>query len=346
MDFALTEIQQELQAAARRYLSDRYPLHRIAELADGDVYDLPVWPELVRQGWLDPDLGPVELAVLAGESGRALLPVPWWATVVTLPVYLAAGTDLPGPATLADGRDTCTAHRDGDAWRLDGHVTGVVDAAVATEIVVAARNGTGLALFGIRPATVSADRAGIDPLRPCADLKFTSTSARLLIDSPAAEAVLAGIGQRARALLAAEAVGVADRALDLAADYARTRVQFDRPIGSYQAVAHQLADGYAELELARSLAYRAAAVLADDPARAPEALASAEHATARAAVRVCETAIQVCGGIGVTWEYALHRWYRRALWLQAFPAGGSDPLAVVADWLLGSADAATVSGSR
>jgi alkylation response protein AidB-like acyl-CoA dehydrogenase len=345
MDFALTEIQQELKAAARRYLSDRYPLHRIAELADGDVHDIPVWPELVRQGWLDPDLGPVEHAVLAEESGRALLPVPWWATVVTLPVYLAAGTDLPGPVTLADGRDTCTAHRDGDAWRLDGRVTGVVDAVVAAEIVVAAATPSGTAVFGIQPTRI-ADRSGIDPLRPCADLEFTSTSARLLVDSPAAEAVLADSVRRARALLGAEAVGVADRALELAVDYARTRVQFDRPIGSYQAVAHQLADGYAELELARSLAYRTAAVLADDPARSPEALASAEHATTRAAVRVCETAIQVCGGIGVTWEYALHRWYRRALWLQAFPTGGPDPLAVVADWLLGSADAATVSGSR
>jgi alkylation response protein AidB-like acyl-CoA dehydrogenase len=123
----------------------------------------------------------------------------------------------------------------------------------------------------------------------------------------------------------------------MAVDYAKIRIQFDRPIGSYQAVAHQLADSYAALELARSLAYRAACVLADQPDEAAEALACATSAGVRAAVSGCETAMQVSGGIGVTWEYPLHRWYRRALFLQAQAAAGPDPLAVLAERLLRAA---------
>lgn len=351
MDFAFTETQQDLRAAARRYLGERYPLSRIAELSDAGALDHEAWPELDRQGWFDPELGTVELAVLAEEGGRALHPVPWWSSVgLALPAYRLAGVELPGAATLADGSATCRARRDGDAWRLDGEVRAVVDAGVATEIVVAARGDAGVALFGVRPDGPDFEltaRAGIDPLRTCADVAFTASSARLLVASPDAERVLAAADRRATALLACEAVGVADRALELAVEYAKTRVQFDRPIGSYQAVAHQLADGYAEVELARSLAYRAC-LLADEKsaARSDElagALACAVHAGAQAATRVCETAIQVCGGIGVTWEFPLHRWYRRALWLEAFTTGRSDPLAVVADGLFGSGIAARSS---
>jgi alkylation response protein AidB-like acyl-CoA dehydrogenase len=175
----------------------------------------------------------------------------------------------------------------------------------------------------------------------------------LLVGPGPAVAVLASAERRAAALLAGEAVGVADRALELAVEHAKTRVQFDRPIGSYQAVAHQLANGYAELELARSLAYRAACTLADrtrpdrareaEPEGRPggvvEALACAAHACTGAAIEVCEVAIQVCGGIGVTWEFPLHRWYRRALWLQAFHAGRPDPWATIAGGLFGAAGA-------
>ncbi|WP_433241218.1 acyl-CoA dehydrogenase family protein [Streptosporangium sp. CA-135522] len=339
MDFALTETQTDLRAAARRYLGDRYPASRIAELSDAAGHDGGAWPELERQGWLDADLGMVELALLAEEGGRALHPAPWWATAgQALPVYAAAGVGLPGPATLADGSDTCRASRECDGWLLRGRVASVVDARAAAEIVVAARTGTGVALLGVRPDAPGlsrVERAGIDPLREVSDLELVRTPARLLVGSPSAEPLLASAGRRAVALLACEAVGVADRALELAVEYAGTRVQFDRPIGSYQAVGHLLADGYAELELARSLAYRAACALQDQAEDAGQALACAVHAAGQAATRVCETAIQVCGGIGVTWEFPVHRWYRRALWLEAFHAGRPDPLAALAEVVLG-----------
>jgi alkylation response protein AidB-like acyl-CoA dehydrogenase len=340
MDFALTPTQTELKAAARRYLSDRYPVSRIAELADAGEHDLEAWPELTRQGWLDPDLGLVELASLAEEGGRALHPVPWWTTVGSaLPVYRAAGVELPGPATLADGSDTCQATPHGADWLLDGRVAAVIDAGTAAEIVVAARTGSGVALFGVRPdgAGVSlAAGTGIDPLRESAALELAGARGRLLVGASATVAPLLAAGhRRAVMLLTAEAAGVAGRALDIAAGYATTRVQFDRPIGSFQAVGHALAEGYAELELARSLAYRAACVLEDGGDNPDEALACAVHAGRRAAVVVCETAIQVCGGLGVTWEFGLHRWYRRALWLDAYHAGRPDPLILLAEVVLG-----------
>ncbi|MDQ1721473.1 MAG: hypothetical protein QOI26_1207, partial [Pseudonocardiales bacterium] len=187
------------------------------------------------------------------------------------------------------------------------------------------------------PGVTLTERAGLDPLRRVAELSLTGAPARLLLDAPAAGPVLALIDQRSRMLLACEAVGVADRVLELAVDYAKTRTQFGRPIGSYQAVAHQLADSYAAVELARSLAYRAAAVLADEPGQAAEPIACAVHAGIRAATSGCEVAMQVTGGLGVTWEYPLHRWYRRALFLQAQAAGGPDPLALIAGELFTSA---------
>ncbi|ONF63322.1 acyl-CoA dehydrogenase family protein [Amycolatopsis keratiniphila] len=318
MDFALTEDQTGLKAAARTYLEDTYGFERIASLADEGGQDLAAWPELVRQGWLDPDLGLAELVLLAEEGGRVLHPVPWFATAgLTLPVYRAAGVGLPGPATLADGSGTCRATRRDDGWRLDGAVQAVLHADVAAELVVAARTPAGVALFGVDPAAVSVSaRDGVDPLRATSDVALAGAAGRLLAGPAAATPLLAAIRSRATTLLAGEAIGVADRALAIAVDHAKTRSQFDRPIGSFQAVSQQLADGYAEVELARSLAYRAAVT------PSTEAVACAAHAASRAAVSVCETAIQVCGGMGVTWEFPLHRWFRRALWLEAELASG------------------------
>ncbi|MFL5960403.1 MAG: acyl-CoA dehydrogenase family protein [Gaiellaceae bacterium] len=123
---------------------------------------------------------------------------------------------------------------------------------------------------------------------------------------------------RVRAALAAEALGVAQRALDLGVEHARTRVQFGKPIGTYQAVSHPLAQTYTDVELARSLVYWAAWCVAEDDEHAPLAAAAAKSFATEAAVTACERSIQVHGGIGFTWEHPLHRFYKRALWLQGF----------------------------
>ncbi|HZC30727.1 MAG TPA: acyl-CoA dehydrogenase family protein [Gaiellaceae bacterium] len=140
---------------------------------------------------------------------------------------------------------------------------------------------------------------------------------------------------RLRAAMAAEAVGVAQRALELGIAHATTREQFGRPIGVYQAVSHQLADTYADVELARSLAYWAAWSVAEEDEQATVAAAAAKAFATETAVRACERSIQVHGGIGFTWEHPLHRFYKRALWLEGFGSRPAQLRAEVADALLG-----------
>jgi alkylation response protein AidB-like acyl-CoA dehydrogenase len=120
------------------------------------------------------------------------------------------------------------------------------------------------------------------------------------------------------AALSCEAVGIAQKALELGIEHASTREQFGRKIGVYQAVSHRLADTYVETELARSLAYWAAWCVAEDDEQTPIAVAAAKAYTGDAAVAACERSIQVHGGIGFTWEHVLHTYYKRALWIQAY----------------------------
>ena len=139
---------------------------------------------------------------------------------------------------------------------------------------------------------------------------------------------------RFRAAAAAEALGVAQRALDLGVEHAKTREQFGKPIGTYQAVSHPLAQTYTDVELARSLVYWAAWCVAEDDERAPAAAAAAKAFTTEAAVAACERSIQVHGGIGFTWEHVLHEYYKRALWIQAQHGYASKHRARIASHLL------------
>ena len=139
---------------------------------------------------------------------------------------------------------------------------------------------------------------------------------------------------RFRAAAAAEALGVAQRALDLGVEHAKTRTQFGKPIGTYQAVSHPLAQTYTDVELARSLVYWAAWCVAADDERADLAAAAAKAFATEAAVAACERSIQVHGGIGFTWEHPLHRFYKRAQWLEGFGARPPELRLEVADALL------------
>ncbi|HZT83959.1 MAG TPA: acyl-CoA dehydrogenase family protein [Gaiellaceae bacterium] len=139
---------------------------------------------------------------------------------------------------------------------------------------------------------------------------------------------------RFRAAAAAEALGVAQRALDLGVEHARTRVQFGKPIGTYQAVSHPLAQTYTDVELARSLVYWAAWCVAEEDDHAALAAAAAKAFATEAAVTACERSIQVHGGIGFTWAHPLHRFYKRALWLEGFGARPAELRLEVANSLL------------
>jgi alkylation response protein AidB-like acyl-CoA dehydrogenase len=149
--------------------------------------------------------------------------------------------------------------------------------------------------------------------------------------------VLPALRNRSLAILALEAAAVGARALELAVDYAKSRTQFGRAIGSYQAVSHPLASSYTELELARSLAWWAAWCVAEDDPEAVVAGAAAKAEAADAAVMACERAIQVHGGIGFTWEHVLHRLYKRALGIQSWEASSAQLRGEVASYLLDTA---------
>jgi alkylation response protein AidB-like acyl-CoA dehydrogenase len=134
--------------------------------------------------------------------------------------------------------------------------------------------------------------------------------------------------------LALEAVGIGKKALDLAVEHAKTREQFGRKIGVYQAVSHRLADTFVETELARSLAYWAAWCVAEDDGQASVAVAAAKAYAGDAAVAACERSIQVHGGMGFTWEHVLHEYYKRAFWIQAYGGHARVQRAKIAAWLL------------
>ena len=174
-----------------------------------------------------------------------------------------------------------------------------------------------------------------DGTRRLGDLVLDDAGGPKLDGGPQATAIRERTRTRTYAALAAEAVGVASRAVELAVAYTAERQQFGKPIGAYQAVAHQVADAFMDTENARSLAIWATAAIEGDAEEAPVATAAAFAFAVEAAVRTCERAIQVHGGIGFTWEHVLHRLYKRALWITAFLGGPAAARRRVAASLLG-----------
>jgi acyl-CoA dehydrogenase len=344
VDFGFTQQQEQLREVARRFLATRYPPERVATLADSPTgYAEDGWAPIVQLGWLDAELGMVERAVLAEESGYALHPVPWWSTVGLVgPAYAGVRPPPRAPATFAWSDElsgslghahqaaACRAAVSPDGgWRVWGTKRLVPDSACAVEVILTAASNDGVALFRVvpvDPAVTVTPRASLDGLRRMAELACAGASAQLVTPPAATPQALRRVRWCALTLLAAEAVGVARRAFDLAAGYAKVRTQFGRPIGSYQGVGFRIADSYVAIELAHSLVYRAAylvghAVSATGTAGAAtvdDAVACAIVAAREAAISACEHAIQVLGGIAMSWEHPMHRWYRRALWLQAF----------------------------
>jgi alkylation response protein AidB-like acyl-CoA dehydrogenase len=305
MDFALTDEQLELKRQARAWLAEHYPLDRDWQSEDAR------WPELAELGWLGVSvaeedggagLGFVEEAILLEELGYALYPGPYLATVG----FALSSLGPEDRAAVAAGRVTWSAEIRGmTAWL--GSVDRVIDS-----------NGLAHDARGEELPTV-------DPSRPVGRLaRGEGTALPGPRDIP-----------RARTAMAAEAVGIAQRVLELGIEHATTRRQFGKPIGTYQAVSHQLANTYADVELARSLVYWAAWCVAEEDEQAAVAAAAAKAFAAEAAVAACERSIQVHGGTGFTWEHPLHRFYKRALWLEGLGSRPPELRGEVADAVLG-----------
>jgi alkylation response protein AidB-like acyl-CoA dehydrogenase len=313
MDFTFTPEQDALREQAREFLA---------------ATPEPSWAQLAELGWTgvsvaEDDGGAgltfVEEAVLFEELGRALYRGPYFSTIaLTLP---ALPDDLR--AEVASGETS---------WTL---ALGPLVPALESADRIAIVGGDGIFELegGEREILTTNDES-----RPLGVVRGGEAGRRL-----ADATVLTEIEARSQTALALEACGIARRALEYAIEYASTREQFGKKIGIYQAVSHPLADAYTRLELSRSLALWAAwCVAAGDP-QTRLAAAAAKSSAAESAVAVCETSIQVLGGIGFTWEHELHRLYKRALGIESFGASGTRLRAEVAASLLNAQE--TVSGS-
>jgi alkylation response protein AidB-like acyl-CoA dehydrogenase len=345
MNFTFSEEQTMLRDQAREFLAAKYPLERVAKIADGaDGFDPAEWPSVAELGWtgisVAEDAGGAGLSfleemVVAEELGRALYPGPFFSTVVLSLPALAPEPELleqvvagKAVATMAwaGPEGSFHSHRSPvgaseQTAELFGTTYFVPDLHAASLVVVPAMGDEGLCLWAVERDAEKADWEVIptvDTTRRLGSFSVEGAAARLLVGAPEAAKLLDRIRDRALAALAAEAVGVASRALELSIEHARTREQFGKPVGAFQMVSSSLADAYVEIEQARSLAYWAGFSVAHETDDAVVAAAAAKATAADAAVRACERAIQAHGGIGFTWEHPLHRLYKRALWIAAY----------------------------
>lgn len=314
MHFDLTEEQKEIRRVARELLAKRSSWERVRVAAESAAYDLRLWEELCSLGWPGiavaeehggQGLGAVELAVLLGELGFACAATPFLSTAAAAAAIEACGSDAQRAHWLP-------ALASGEATAGIGTRALCADGVGATVLVLL--DGPGGAPLLLRAADAHVERLEtIDPTRRYATVAAEATAGEPL-GAPAADRVLAAV--------AAEVVGVAQRALDMTLAYVKERQQFGVPVGAFQAVQNRCAQMLLDTESARSTALYAAWAADAAPDRLPEAAALAAAAAAEAGRSVTASAIQAHGGIGFTWEADVHWLYKRAQ-LDAALLGGA-----------------------
>jgi alkylation response protein AidB-like acyl-CoA dehydrogenase len=308
MNFDFSDDQQAIKRTAKDLLADRFKLERVRELAEAGTYDDDAWKELCDLGWpgifIDEQyggqgLGIVELIILMEELGYTLAPVPFLSNAAAGLMIQAAGSDeqkqrwLPGIAS-GEARGAAALVR-GDEAKL------VPDGDSAEVIVLCADGGVSVV-----------ERSAAD-VEPVATMDSTRRYARVRAGGgePLPGEVGPGIGAGLLAV-SAELIGVAQRAMEMAVEYARDRKQFGRPIGAYQAVSHRCAQMLLETEGARSATYYGAWTADAQPEELELAASMAKAYSSDAGWRVCSSSLQVHGGIGFTWEHDLHFFLKRA----------------------------------
>ncbi len=332
MQFGLSESQQILKNNARKFFAAECPPAEVRRIMETEIaHDEKLWSSMAEQGFLGvviPEdaggmgLGNVELAALAEEMGRALVPGAFISNLLAAAVIDSAGSKQH-LAEIASGKVKATlalleasASWDPDSVQmpaLSGEKMFVPDAAASDFLIVAARDKGELALY-----LVAAHSAKITPM-PAIDL--TRRIYKVAFDH--AEGELLARGEKARhaldhgldvatVALCAEMTGVMQRTLDIAVEYAKTRKQFGKPIGQYQAVQHQCADMLVWTESSRSAAFYAAWSLDSSAPDAHTAVSVAKLYASDACREVGNRGIQVQGGMGFTWENETHLYYRRA----------------------------------
>lgn len=344
MDFDYTDDQKALKDEARRFLANAAPpsvARGVLENPDRG-YDEALWKRIAEQGWCGAAIpeaygghafGYVELCALAEELGRAFAPVPFASSIYQFAegVLLAGSEDqkqalLPaiasgesiGTLALSEGPGTISAKRLTTRFtggKLTGEKLPVIDGMAADKAIVLALGDNG-------PVLVVADLTGsgvsrevvptLDPTRGAARIVFDGAAAEVLGDGANGMEALSRVLDRSAVLLAFEQLGGADGALEMARDYALDRYAFGRPIGSYQAIKHKLADVFIRNEVARVSAYYGAWALSSNAPELPVAAAAARIASCNAYWLASKENIQTHGGIGFTWEADCHLHYRRA----------------------------------
>ncbi len=297
MDFDLTEDQREIKRVARELLAARSPWAKVREAAQAGRYDESLWQELVALGWPGiavaeerggQGLGVVELAALAEELGYACAATPLLPTAVAAAVIEAAGT----PQQQA-------------RW-LHGLASGELRGAIGTRELAADAIGAAVVVV------LDGDEARLVTAPDAVAYETIDSTRRYAVVVGDGEPLGPGAAGRVRAALAAEVLGICQRALEMTLEYVKDRKQFGVPVGSFQAVGHRCAQMLLATESIRSLAYYAAWTADDAPDRLPEAGALAAAAAADGGREVTAGAIQAHGGIGFTWEAEIHWLYKRA----------------------------------
>ncbi len=342
MYFDLTDEQQAIKATAKGFLAARYKSERIRELAASETgFDQAEWDEMAELGWTGlalPEewggqgLGIVDLAVVFEEMGYALAPSPLFTDTIAGIALALCGSDdqrerylrplaegtLRGAPALWDagspasiGSFTMEGRADGDGIVLDGEKVLVADAASADFFVVATADGRRhLVDAGADGVTVVAE-ASIDATRRLSSVRFEGVRVAAADTMPGEAADYYPVFHRLCVALSAESTGIAQRTMEMAVEYAKDRKQFDRPIGSYQAVSHRCAQMLLETENSRSAVYGAAWAADSNPEGLPLAASIAKAYSSDAGWRVPDASIQVHGGIGFTWEHDLHFFLKR-----------------------------------
>jgi acyl-CoA dehydrogenase len=343
LNFDFSDDLKMLRDQARKFLDERCTTASVRRVLESDdPYDAALWKEIAAMGWTGaaiPEeyggagLGHLGLCVLAEELGRALAPVPFASSIYqAAEAIMAAGTpaqkqawlpklasgEVIGTLAVAEGPGRASPKRlratiRGD--RLSGDKMPVPDGTAAHLAIVAAQTdrGLGLALVDLaQPGVKRQDIETIDPSRKQAQITFDGAKCELLGAPGGGQSLLDTIQNRAAILLAFEQVGGAQRALEMARDYSLERYAFGRPIGSFQAIKHKLADVYVATELARSNAYYGAWALAQNAPELPLAAAAARVSANEAFYLAAKENIQVHGGMGFTWAFDCHLFYRRS----------------------------------
>lgn len=348
MNFAFSEDQEELRAGIRRFLEDKSKeteVRRLMETEEG--YDPAVWKQMSEQLGLQSIHIPeeyggqgfsfVELGIVLEEMGRSLLAAPYFSTVALAANLLLSSDDdaakkdlLPGIAsgetiaTVALTEDsgrwdeegiTLQATQSGDGWTLDGHKMFVLDGHIADLILVPARTGAGVSIFAVDGSASGLTRTSLttmDQTRKQARLELSGVPGRLVGTDGGGWAVLSKTLDLAAVALASEQVGGAQKVLEMSVEYAKVRVQFGRPIGSFQAIKHKCADMLLEVESAKSAAYYGAWVAAEGTDELPVVASLAKAYCSDAYFHAAAENIQIHGGIGFTWEHPAHLYFKRA----------------------------------